>query len=272
MKWPVSLLLVSWIATAAAAADYVWIEGEKPTSKNFARPARRASRRPQFLSEREVAEREPARRRRSRRSAPRRASSSATTSRPPSAGKYEIWNRIGMEFVRSPFDWRIDQGEWKTITPAGPDTDLMEVGFWNEVAWIKMGEAGPGGRQAHAPDPPHADLSRRRRARRSWTRSSTAPTRCASTRALSARTASSSPTPTGRPPTTSRRPARSSRSNAGARPAPAERVETPLGGLWQVCRYDEQEVVDRAGPTQDAAGRRPRPTGWRSRCRATSSR
>ena len=54
---------------------------------------------------------------------------------PPSAGKYEIWNRLGMEFVRSPFDWRVDQGEWKTITPQDLTTDLMEVGFWNEVAW-----------------------------------------------------------------------------------------------------------------------------------------
>ena len=31
---------------------------------------------------------------------------------------------------------------------------------------------------------------------------------------------------------------------------PGERIETPLAGLWQVCRYDEQEVVDRAGPTK----------------------
>jgi hypothetical protein len=29
----------------------------------------------------------------------------------PSAGSFEIWNRIGMEFARSPFAWRIDQGE-----------------------------------------------------------------------------------------------------------------------------------------------------------------
>ena len=30
------------------------------------------------------------------------------------AGTYEIWNRIGFEFVRSPFAWRIDDGDWKT--------------------------------------------------------------------------------------------------------------------------------------------------------------
>lgn len=26
------------------------------------------------------------------------------------AGRYEIWNRVGFEFVRSPFDWQIDDG------------------------------------------------------------------------------------------------------------------------------------------------------------------
>ena len=29
-----------------------------------------------------------------------------------------------------------------------------------------------------------------------------------------------------------------------------ERIETSLAGLWQVCRFDEQEVTDRAGPTK----------------------
>ena len=31
--------------------------------------------------------------------------------------KYEVWNRIGFEFVRSPFEWRIDDGAWKKIAP-----------------------------------------------------------------------------------------------------------------------------------------------------------
>lgn len=35
---------------------------------------------------------------------------------------------------------------------------------------------------------------------------------------------------------------------AGARPD--ERIEAPLAGLWQVCRDDEQEVIDRTGPTK----------------------
>src|SRR5687768_10833728 len=45
----------------------------------------------------------------------------------PKAGKYEVWNRIGFEFVRSPFDWRIDNGDWQRIAPEQLTTDLMEI-------------------------------------------------------------------------------------------------------------------------------------------------
>jgi hypothetical protein len=56
-------------------------------------------------------------------------------------GKYEIWNRIGFEFVRSPFDWRIEgASDWKTVSPDEITTDLTEIGFWAEVAWLKLGD------------------------------------------------------------------------------------------------------------------------------------
>ena len=62
-------------------------------------------------------------------------------------GDYEIWNRIGFEFVRSPFAWRLDGGEWKRVSPGELTTDLMEIDFFCEVAWLKMGrrklDAGP---------------------------------------------------------------------------------------------------------------------------------
>jgi beta-galactosidase len=56
------------------------------------------------------------------------------------AGKYQVWDRVGMEFVRSPFQWRIDNGEWKAISNEELTTDLMEIAKWTEVAWLKMGE------------------------------------------------------------------------------------------------------------------------------------
>jgi hypothetical protein len=55
------------------------------------------------------------------------------------SGSYEIWNRIGFEFARSPFAWRIDKGDWQTISPEALTTDLMDLDFWCEVAWLKMG-------------------------------------------------------------------------------------------------------------------------------------
>jgi len=58
----------------------------------------------------------------------------------PKAGRYEIWNRIGFEFVRSPFEWRLDAGAWKKVAPDDLTTDLMELSFWCEVAWLKLGE------------------------------------------------------------------------------------------------------------------------------------
>lgn len=56
------------------------------------------------------------------------------------AAGYEVWNRIGFEFVRSPFDWRVDDGDWRTVSPDELTTDLMEIGFWCEVAWLKLGD------------------------------------------------------------------------------------------------------------------------------------
>jgi beta-galactosidase len=55
------------------------------------------------------------------------------------AGMFEIWNRIGFEYVRSPFDWRIDNGKWQTAKPDDLTIDLMEISFWCEIAWLKLG-------------------------------------------------------------------------------------------------------------------------------------
>ncbi len=63
------------------------------------------------------------------------------------AGRYEVWDRVGYEFVRSPFAWRVDGGAWTTAGPEMLTTDLMELDFFCEVAWLKLGDrtlgAGP---------------------------------------------------------------------------------------------------------------------------------
>ncbi|MCL2118752.1 MAG: hypothetical protein FWH27_10040, partial [Planctomycetaceae bacterium] len=56
------------------------------------------------------------------------------------AGTFELWNRVGLESIRSPFDWRIDGGDWTTAQPDDLTIDLMEIGFWCEIAWLKLGD------------------------------------------------------------------------------------------------------------------------------------
>ena len=69
------------------------------------------------------------------------------TSRSKSRQDHEVWARIGFEFARSPFEWRIDDGVWAKISPDALTTDLMEIDFFCEVAWLKLGKASL--RRAH---------------------------------------------------------------------------------------------------------------------------
>jgi hypothetical protein len=55
-------------------------------------------------------------------------------------GRRAVWARIGFEFARAPFEWRVNGGEWNKIAPETPTLDLMELSFFTEVAWIKLGE------------------------------------------------------------------------------------------------------------------------------------
>ena len=77
------------------------------------------------------------------------------------AAAYEVWNRIGYEFARSSFDWRLDGGEWKSVAPDELTTDLMDVSLWCEVAWLKLGDrdltAGPHTLEIRLPKTQKAD-------------------------------------------------------------------------------------------------------------------
>jgi Glycosyl hydrolases family 2/Glycosyl hydrolases family 2, TIM barrel domain len=130
-------LLVS--VPAAHAADFVWIEGEKPDSANVKFNAGGWGNK-HFLSGEswlhlsidadKVA-----------REVPAEGIFLGYDFTLAKEAKYEIWNRIGFEFVRSPFAWRIDAGDWKTVSPEELTTDLMEIAFFAEVAWLKLGDA-----------------------------------------------------------------------------------------------------------------------------------
>lgn len=55
------------------------------------------------------------------------------------AGRQNIWARIGYEFVRSDFQWRIDNGKWQDCSSETPTINIQPIQTWNELAWIKLG-------------------------------------------------------------------------------------------------------------------------------------
>lgn len=244
MKKELSLGIWCLLATGTWAADYVWLEGEDPTTQNF-QVERTAGENSQFLSQAmwlrvnlEPAQVET--------QCPPEGILLGYDFEAPAAGRYEVWNRIGFEFVRSPFDWRVDRSEWKTILPEDLTTDLMEIGFWCEVAWIKMGEVDltPG---QHAVQirllPQSQEEGGQPKIQRILYCSD----------ALCLYRGAFRPNGPHKPDAAWQTEAdRQAAAQIFQVPAggswPGERRRIALKGLWQVCRFDEQEVVDRTGP------------------------
>lgn len=137
---PVLCLLTALLGPSVTWAGYVWIEGEFPTTINVEHEVKGWGR-AHFLSEEKWLQ-------------VSIDADKVDAQLPPEGGlitygftlneggSYEAWVRIGYEFARSPFDWRIDDGEWARIGPDVLTTDLMELQTWNEVAWLKLGEVG----------------------------------------------------------------------------------------------------------------------------------
>ncbi len=137
------------------SADYAWIEAEKPSSipKILASESNPEDKgfgmkdwgNPQIMSEGKVldvsiSEKENARR------LGRDGAVFSYDFNVDSKCRYQVWGRIGYEWVRTDFDWSIDGGEWKTLKASEPTCDLVPVSTWKELAWVKFGEAelGPG--------------------------------------------------------------------------------------------------------------------------------
>jgi hypothetical protein len=58
-----------------------------------------------------------------------------------SGGTFTLWNRVGFEAVRTPFEWRVDGGEWVLNSQESqPITNVQELAFWNPIGWTRMGE------------------------------------------------------------------------------------------------------------------------------------
>ena len=164
-----------------------------------------------------------------------------------SEGSYEIWNRVGFEKVRSPFDWRIDQLEWATIKPEDPTVDLMELDVWCQVAWIKLGDAklSAGKHTLEIRLTPSYKEEKGQKVAKAILYASDA---------LCIHKGPFYPNGRFKPDEEwqtagDKKAAAQTFEVAAADPASPERIETSLAGAWQVCRADEQNVVDRAGAT-----------------------
>jgi beta-galactosidase len=128
------------ISGAALAADtFVWLEGEQPAASNVEVNRNASAKRSEFLSDGKWlllsidAEKVQS-------TLPADGALIDYTIPIAQAGAHEVWVRIGLEFVRSPFEWRIDDGPWAKVSNQELTSDLMELDFWNEVAWLRLSE------------------------------------------------------------------------------------------------------------------------------------
>ena len=138
------------------SADFVWLEGEKPAKANFKWKAAAADKadllsgkqwlmaeeRVKLTDEGQIVEYDvPV----------------------PEKGKYNLWLRIGFEWIRPHVMWRFGEGKWTTVGIGKPiqfiksgkktlvpgvtfdlerrSTNVKELGYWAEAAWWHVGDA-----------------------------------------------------------------------------------------------------------------------------------
>jgi hypothetical protein len=229
-------------ARAADNAEFVWLEGEAPTAINV-KPNIAGWGHKEFLSgeqwlqiaiDADKVDKE----------APAGGILLAYDFNIKAAGNYEVWNRIGYEFVRSPFEWRIDGSPWGRIEPEQLTTDLMELANWNEVAWIKMGAMplSPGAHKLEIRLPKTKD-----------DKGKTARVLYASD-AICIHAGPFTPNSKFKPNEDDHDAQDVEAAQKVFRlpePQGAARASVPLNGLWEVCRNDEQMPGETAAPIKD---------------------
>ncbi len=164
--------------------------------------------------------------------------------RSPKAGLYEVWDRVGFEFVRSPFEWRVDGSAWQKSTPDELTTDLVEMGFWSEIAWLQLGTAELTAGDHHL----QVRLAKTKNEKGQWQKILYA------SDALCLHEGPFHPNGKFRPDQSSRDPADEAASTQvyeipGA--APSVRTSRSLGGVWEIARDDEQMPGEVAEPIHE---------------------
>jgi beta-galactosidase len=160
------------------------------------------------------------------------------------AGRYEVWNRIGFEFARSPFEWHLDEQPWQKISPDELTTDLMEMGFWTEVAWLKMGEVDLTAGDHHL----QIRLPKTKNDKGQWQRVLYA------SDAICLQQGAFHPNSKFKPDESGRDSADLAAANSVFQlpdAPPSERASLKLGGVWEIARDDEQLPGEVAEPIRD---------------------
>ncbi|MFN4228173.1 MAG: hypothetical protein ACK4F0_08580, partial [Candidatus Ratteibacteria bacterium] len=126
------------IADLIFSSDYIWIEGENFTKSNFKLDIW-SGQRPEILSNRSwvtcVLNKEdiPTK-------LPNEGIIIEYNFKVIKEDDYDIWFRIGYEWVRAPLEWKIDDNDWQLLPSDIQTTNPIEVSVWCEVAWIKVGK------------------------------------------------------------------------------------------------------------------------------------
>ena len=55
------------------------------------------------------------------------------------AGTYDLWGRLGWYRARADFEWRVGGAPWTKAPRDMPTINLMELGFFCEVSWTRLG-------------------------------------------------------------------------------------------------------------------------------------
>jgi len=241
------IVLLAALASSAAAAqppEFVWLEGERPARVAGLKPNMSGWGRKEFLSEEKWlhVSMDPAA---VEKGLPAEGGLLEYAFTAPKDATYEVWFRIGFEFVRSPFDWRIDGGDWASVKPTDLTTDCMELAYWCEVAWLKAGER----RLARGNHKLEIRLPRTKDKKGKTARVLFA------LDAICLAAGEFSPNSRFKPGDEGR----TARDDEAAKhvfdlpepKAPDARAAVPLKGLWEVCRHDEQLPREVAVPITD---------------------
>jgi hypothetical protein len=250
---PLLPVIVLFLAVPARAADtYVWLEGEQPTRATVPWKATAAAHKDYLSDDKWLLVALNAK------DAEKLPNEGAvleydfTVARP---GDYDVWDRVGFESLRGPFEWRVDDGAWQQ-PGARWSVDSMEVDFWADVAWLHLGkatlQAGKHTLRIHPQMRYKEEKKKGADGKDEVVRTPEAihyTSDCLCLQLGDFR-------PHGKfKPDADWQTADDKKAAAQVFQLPEgkgpERQTLALGGLWQVGRFDEEEIADRAGPTRE---------------------